>query len=140
MTSIAQEQILGFVLSSGKHSITECRKLLTTTHNAQATAGEIETVIREVEERFDLKINCVVTDNASSYKRARALLATKFPKMLFQPCWAHQVNLIVGDLLRFTGSIEIRTMQETSYGVQEKFVKVAFKAKTKLPQHLWYTS
>ena len=40
----------------------------------------------------------VVTDNASNYKAAGALLGEKYPTICWSPCAAHCINLILKDI------------------------------------------
>ncbi|CAJ0840359.1 16854_t:CDS:2 [Entrophospora sp. SA101] len=45
-------------------------------------------------------MNCLVTDSAGEYTAARKHLRKAFHEKVFLPCYAHQLNLCVGDLFK----------------------------------------
>jgi len=40
----------------------------------------------------------IVTDNGSNFKKACKLLAEEYPHIVWQPCLAHTINLILKDI------------------------------------------
>ncbi|CAK9858545.1 unnamed protein product [Sphagnum jensenii] len=44
-------------------------------------------------------VGAVVTDNAGNCARARRILALRWPKIIFMFCYAHQINLLVKDVI-----------------------------------------
>lgn len=46
------------------------------------------------------EIGAVITDNAGQCARARRILSLRWPQIVFLFCFAHQVNLLVKDVLR----------------------------------------
>lgn len=70
-------------------------------HDGLAVAREIECIIDCVENMFsNLKFRAICTNDAGQYGRARKILAKRFPHWVFVHCFAHQVNLIVKDVLK----------------------------------------
>lgn len=51
-----------------------------------------------------MEISAVVTDNGPEFKKARKILEMKseYQHIIFLPCFAHQVNLIMGYLFKST--------------------------------------
>lgn len=47
----------------------------------------------------------VVTDASGECRKARRVLALKYPDMMFLDCYAHQVNLVVGDYFKSQASV-----------------------------------
>ena len=64
-----------------------------------ATAKLIKRVFTKIFGELNLRISCVVTDDADQYQRAERVLALCYPHMYFGMCYAHQVNLVVKDVL-----------------------------------------
>jgi ABC-type Zn uptake system ZnuABC Zn-binding protein ZnuA len=60
-------------------------------------AADIEKVITQIDHS---KLSAIITDNASSMKKAWKLLAVKYPKVVFLGCIAHSLNLLVGDIMK----------------------------------------
>ena len=69
-------------------------------HDGVTNAEEIECAIERAEADFGFRIGCVTTDDAGQCARAKRILALHFPNMYFGRCYAHQVNLIVKDVLK----------------------------------------
>ena len=65
-----------------------------------ANAEEIECAIERAEADFGFRIGCVTTDDAGQCARAKRILALRFPNVYSGRCYAHQVNLIVKDVLK----------------------------------------
>lgn len=68
-------------------------------HDGIWIAKHIENAIAELITQ-NIKIGCVVTDDAGSCSRARRILALRWPKIVFLKCFAHQIHLIVKNLLK----------------------------------------
>ena len=69
-------------------------------HDGFSTAQLIERAMLATEEHLGMSIGSVVTDDASYCARAKQILALRFPNKYFGRCYAHQVNLIVKDILK----------------------------------------
>jgi hypothetical protein len=61
-------------------------------------AADIDNVISQIDHS---KLAAIITDNASSMKKAWKLLAIKYPKVVFLGCVAHSLNLLIGDIMKF---------------------------------------
>ena len=70
-------------------------------HDGIAVAREMESLIHEIDLQYTaLKCRAICTDDAGQYGRARRILALRYPHYHFVHCFAHQVNLIVKDVLK----------------------------------------
>jgi hypothetical protein len=76
------------------------------THDVSADAKSGEALLKLVtediqwsQEMFLLLIIAVCTDNSGDARKMRRLLLMLMPWLIIIVCWAHQINLIVGDLL-----------------------------------------
>ncbi|KAG5646853.1 hypothetical protein H0H81_008122 [Sphagnurus paluster] len=57
--------------------------------------------IEYMEEHFGVHVIAWCTDDGPDGKKMRRLLRRHFPWIMVLVCWAHQINLIVGDFLTF---------------------------------------
>jgi hypothetical protein len=76
------------------------------THDVSADAKSSEMLLKLVtkdiqwsQEMFLLFIIAVCTDNSGDAWKMRKLLLMLMPWLIIIACWAHQINLIVSDLL-----------------------------------------
>jgi hypothetical protein len=76
------------------------------THDVSADAKSGEGLLKLVTEdiqwsqsTFGLLIIAVCSDNGGDARKMRRLLLTLMPWLIIVVCWAHQINLIVGDYL-----------------------------------------
>lgn len=53
-----------------------------------------------MEDTFLVELIAWVTDDGPDGKKARRLLHRDFPSIIVSVCWAHQINLIIGDYLK----------------------------------------
>ena len=60
-------------------------------------AADIDKVISQIDHT---KLSAIITDNASSMKKAWKLLAIKYPEVVFLGCVAHSLNLLIGDIMK----------------------------------------
>ncbi|CAB4384791.1 unnamed protein product [Rhizophagus irregularis] len=60
-------------------------------------AADIDKVISQINHS---KLSAIITDNASSIKKAWKLLAIKYPNIVFLGCVAHSLNLLIGDIIK----------------------------------------
>ena len=60
-------------------------------------ADDLDKVISKIDHS---KLSAIITDNASSMKKAWKLLAIKYPKVVFFGCVAHSLNLLIGDIMK----------------------------------------
>lgn len=72
--------------------------------NSKAIADDLECVIIKVTAN---KISAIITDNASVMKKAWRILEVKYPKIIFLGCIAHNLNLLVGDIMKLRWAANI---------------------------------
>jgi hypothetical protein len=57
-------------------------------------------------DNHDHLIHYFVSDDAGQCGKARRVLALRYPGMIFMMCWAHQVNLMVSQIIQRAGIME----------------------------------
>ena len=60
-----------------------------------------------MEKDYGVQVIAWVTDDGPDGKRARGLLAKSHPHLIVSVCWAHQINLVVGDYLKGSGFLKV---------------------------------
>ena len=58
-----------------------------------------------MERLYGVQVIAWCTDDGPDGKKMRRLLQAQFPWLITLLCWAHQINLIVGDVLGVRGSV-----------------------------------
>lgn len=97
--NVARNHILGVMLLLQGRTLVWGSLGVGLRNDGLALAALVERLIIDVMAAgFD--IGCLVTDDAGNFARARRILAFRWPKIIFQFCLAHQVNLIVKDVLK----------------------------------------
>jgi len=71
----------------------------------------IDSDIKYIRQTFGVLIIAWCTDNGPDGKKARRLLHERWIWMIVLVCWAHQINLIVGDFLKHNGDIMVIVQQ-----------------------------
>lgn len=61
--------------------------------------ADIENTISQIDHT---KLSAVITDNASSMKKAWKLVAIRYPNVIFLGCVAHSLNLLIGDIMKLS--------------------------------------
>jgi hypothetical protein len=69
-------------------------------HHGVVTAKLIEQVVEKTSCNLGIPLNSIVTDDAEQCQRAKHIVSLRFPNKYFSKCYAHQVNLIVKDVLK----------------------------------------
>ncbi|CAN6868534.1 unnamed protein product [Brassica oleracea] len=82
---VVQKDIVNFLVNSPKGSVFIRSK-------------EVSEVVKDATMLFKLLDDMVVTDNASNYVKAGKLLEAKRPHLLWTPCAAHCLDLIMEDI------------------------------------------
>ena len=59
----------------------------------------VESDIQYIKEKFDVLVIAWCTDDGPDGKKIRQLLDARYQWMIMLVCWAHQMNLVVGDFL-----------------------------------------
>lgn len=60
-----------------------------------------------MEDTYAVQVIAWVTDDGPDGKAARRLLSEADPSIITSVCWAHQVNLVVGDYLKGSGYMDL---------------------------------
>jgi hypothetical protein len=76
------------------------------THDVSADAKSGDALLKLVtddlqwiENTYNVSVIGVCTDNGGDARKMRRLLLALMPWLIVLVCWAHQINLIVGDYL-----------------------------------------
>ena len=62
--------------------------------------------------RWSIRLVAFVSDNSGESLAARNIIAQKIPGLLIFPCYAHQINLIVGDYFNKCGAAFLEYIKE----------------------------
>ncbi|KAF5350685.1 hypothetical protein D9756_008505 [Leucocoprinus leucothites] len=60
----------------------------------------LEKVYHEVEKEWNITIVAIVTDASGETRKARREFVKKYPSVVVLDCYAHQINLVVGDYFK----------------------------------------
>ena len=83
------------------------------------TAVNVAKIAEELLSGKEHFVTNYVSDDAASNRKARRILALRYPHMLFHKCLAHQINLIVKDFLRISGGVvELNKVQKVVTTIQ----------------------
>ena len=84
-----------------------CQPYLVRTHNVQGqpkTGDKLLEIVRDdiqhIKDEYEVTIIAWCTDDGPDGKKMRRLLKLLFLWIIVIVCWAHQINLVVGDFLR----------------------------------------
>jgi hypothetical protein len=75
-------------------------------HDDLAIAEHLEIILLSMIAQ-GLDVGVVVTDNTDNCARARRILALRWPKIVFLFCYAHQINLLVKDVIATSWQIMV---------------------------------
>ncbi|CAB4395903.1 unnamed protein product [Rhizophagus irregularis] len=94
--------------------------------NTDAAVRHISAFLNETQAK-NIKINTVITDSASSYNAARKQLRCTHNDIVFLPCFAHQANLCVADVLKSSPKLLETSKNATAivkyFNASSKFTK-----------------
>ena len=73
---------------------------------------------QKMEDGYGVKVVAWCSDNGPDSKKGRRLLSEAYLWMIMLVCWAHQINLVVGDLLGVKHELVkvIETLRWRSFG------------------------
>ena len=99
-TNIGNRIIMGVVLHlpSGRPVVYAGTDVTDEGRDASAAKEKIANLLSS--QQLTGKISAVVTDSASVYVSAKRMLEPEFPEVIFLPCFAHQVNIIISDCMK----------------------------------------
>ena len=100
--TIAKAPLEGVIIRAGTKSFLLAAKKPPTDHHAIAIAKMWEGILITDARPFKGNLKYFLSDDASYCRRARSIMALRHPFLFFNKCWAHQVNLMVGHLMKKT--------------------------------------
>jgi hypothetical protein len=104
--NIAKTHILGVILSFASLCVTFGTFTCGSRHDGLAIAEHLESILLlMIAQGWD--VGAIVTDNAGNCARARRILALRWPKIVFLFCYAHQINLLVKDVIATSWKITV---------------------------------
>ncbi|CAB4414072.1 unnamed protein product [Rhizophagus irregularis] len=156
-TNVLNQNILGsvFITSEGEVIIWKAVDVSSELERWKEVIEKTETMFKEIN-KMGVNLISVVTDSAPSYAAARRRLRLKYVHITFLPCFAHQMNLFVGEIFKesekfkqasikaikialyFKSSLhkyfigQLRTLQKESYG---KYIQIAIGNDTRWNSH-----
>ncbi len=101
---MVQEHWTNFILTTPKPVFFSTHPTGEIRQDSKAIADDLECVIIKVTAN---KISAIITDNASVMKKAWRILEVKYPKIIFLGCIAHNLNLLVGDIMKLQWAANI---------------------------------
>jgi hypothetical protein len=96
--SVSKEHLDGIILYVGGHAYSLETIKSGPEHDGLAVARDWEHLLKKHGELYPISYHC--SDDAGQCARARRILRLRWPHVLFTKCFAHQVNLMVGALLK----------------------------------------
>jgi hypothetical protein len=104
--NIAKTHILGVIMSLAGLCITFGTFTCGSQHDDLAIAEHLESILLSmIAQGWD--VSAIVTDNADNCARARRILALRWPKIIFLFYYAHQINLLVKDVIATNWQITV---------------------------------
>ncbi|DBA94964.1 TPA: hypothetical protein ACH3X1_002490 [Trebouxia sp. C0004] len=93
---------MAFMAISSARQAIPTRSIDTTAerHFAHILCAHMVAELEYVEKEFDTKVKAIITDAASDCRKARSLLVEQYPHVVSLDCFAHQMNLLVGNYLK----------------------------------------
>jgi hypothetical protein len=96
--NIAKTHILGVIMSLASLCVTFGTFTCGSRHDGLAIAEHLESILLLMTAQ-GWDVGAVVTNNAGNCARARRILALRWPKIVFLFCYAHQINLLIKDVI-----------------------------------------
>ncbi|GBC53195.2 ribonuclease H-like domain-containing protein [Rhizophagus irregularis DAOM 181602=DAOM 197198] len=104
--NVSRQNLLGSVLFTS-----ECNMIIWKVEDISGKRCTSDIIIDETKKSFDelekknIKINGLITDSASENVAARKRLRLQYRDKIFLPCFAHQMNLCIGDIFKESSSL-----------------------------------
>jgi len=104
--NIAKMHILGVILSLAGLCVTFGTFTCGSRHDGLAITEHLESILLSmIAQGWDVGI--VFTANAGNCARAQRILAFRWPKIVFLFCYAHQINMLVKDVIATSWQITV---------------------------------
>ncbi|CAG8669314.1 7313_t:CDS:1, partial [Scutellospora calospora] len=107
-SSISSEHWTNFIFATPKPVFVFAKPTEEVSQNAYNIAKDIEDIIATIDKS---KLCAIITDNASVIKKSWKILSNIFPNIIYMGCLAHNLNLIIQDIMKlnWTKSIYKKT-------------------------------
>ncbi|PKK56880.1 hypothetical protein RhiirC2_799116, partial [Rhizophagus irregularis] len=101
-------QLLGTVIlsSEGKPYVWKAVDITSERKNNAAVINKTEAMLTELKNK-EITVCAIVTDSASAYAAARRRMRISNRSIIFLPCFAHQINLCVGEIFKESTEFKI---------------------------------
>ena len=119
--STSNEAIFGVVVSCSNISIPCSTSMSFQKETGANLAIMVEDIIQQWVKRCgeERLVNNFVSDDAGACGKARRILALRYPYIVFQKCFAHQINLACRDFLQTYGHEALLTIRKLMFKVQK---------------------
>ncbi|RHZ81561.1 hypothetical protein Glove_118g2 [Diversispora epigaea] len=99
--NVREQELMGTIImsSDGQPYVWKAIDVSGERHKTDDVIAKTEEMITEIRE-LNLVILAIVTDSAPAYNAARLRLRNLHRELVFLPCYAHQVNLCVGEIFK----------------------------------------
>ena len=94
-----RKTLKGVMLKAGPNAFLLTTHVPGSTHHGLAVAKMWEEIMDKPAQEYKDRVRFFLSDDAGQCARARRILALRHPHLIWIKCWAHQVNLIVGQLM-----------------------------------------
>ncbi|CAH1769632.1 9119_t:CDS:2, partial [Entrophospora sp. SA101] len=100
-SNVVNEKILGVILitNEGETLVWNAYDISGERSRTQEVLQHITLIFEDLQSK-NIMINAVVTDSAAEYAAARRQLHVQHTDKVFIPCFAHQVNLCIGEIFK----------------------------------------
>ncbi|PKC64948.1 hypothetical protein RhiirA1_461747 [Rhizophagus irregularis] len=119
-TNIREQELMRTVLTSsdGQPYIWKATDI----SSERVTNIEVRNKVEEMMSKLnELKIPllAIVTDSAPAYNAARKRLQVQYRNIVFLPCYAHQINLYVGEIFKVSSKLKATLQQALKLAVEQ---------------------
>ncbi|RHZ45780.1 hypothetical protein Glove_650g3 [Diversispora epigaea] len=99
--NVHEQELMGTIImsSDGQPYVWKAMDISGERHKTDDVIAKTEEMITDIRE-LNLTILAIVTDSAPAYNAARLRLRNQHCELVFLPCYAHQVNLCVGEIFK----------------------------------------
>ncbi|GAV10060.1 hypothetical protein RvY_19579 [Ramazzottius varieornatus] len=105
--NVSRDKVLGFLVTVRNENGTEnftlgsAIDITGTNYDGEYVMRETLQKLTEVKKDYKADVRFVTCDSDGAHRKARRLLSQKLPHIIFLPCSAHQINLVIQDVAKF---------------------------------------
>ncbi|CAB4386898.1 unnamed protein product [Rhizophagus irregularis] len=120
-TNVREQELMGTVLTSsdGQPYIWKACDISSERVTNIEVRSKVEEMISELD-KLKIPLLAIVTDSAPAYSAARKRLQTQYRNIVFLPCYAHQINLCVGEIFKVSSEFKTTSQQALKLAVYFK--------------------